>query len=285
MQDALKGQLVAVARKSDGSVFAATQVQTAWAIDALWAYSGPLGVAFESPNVPTVRLWAPTAQAVRLHVADPTKTEVAAVDMTEDASGVWSATGTSGWYGNYYRFEITVYHPATGHIEHLTVTDPYAVNLDTNGLWAQFVDLSDPATKPANWDALAKPALLAPEDIVVYEGHIRDFSALDSTVAVAHQGKYLAFSENGVGGANLSNGMKHLKDLATAGLTHFHLLTGVRLRHGKRRTRRSGWTSASRSRTSARRTPRFPRRRAPSSGPRQSSTRTRATRVTPISSS
>jgi pullulanase len=224
VQDALKGQLVAVARKSDGSVFAATQVQTAWAIDALWAYSGPLGVAFESPNVPTVRLWAPTAQAVRLHVADPTKTEVAAVDMTEDASGVWSATGTSGWYGNYYRFEVTVYHPATGHIEHLTVTDPYAVNLDTNGLWAQFVDLSDPATKPANWDALAKPALIAPEDIVVYEGHIRDFSALDSTVAAAHQGKYLAFTENGLGGANLSNGMKHLKDLATAGLTHFHLL-------------------------------------------------------------
>src|SRR5262249_24838078 len=37
VQDALKGQLVAVARKSDASVFAATQVQTAWAIDALWA--------------------------------------------------------------------------------------------------------------------------------------------------------------------------------------------------------------------------------------------------------
>ena len=63
-------------------MFAATQVQTAWAIDALYAYTGPLGVAFDTPNTPTVRLWAPTAQAVKLHVADATKTEVAAVDMT-----------------------------------------------------------------------------------------------------------------------------------------------------------------------------------------------------------
>jgi pullulanase-type alpha-1,6-glucosidase len=218
VQDALKGQLVAVARKSDGSVFAATQVQTAWAIDALWTYSGPLGVAFDTPNTPTVRLWAPTAQAVKLHVADGTKAEIAAVDMTEDASGVWSATGPSAWYGNYYRFEIAVYHPATGRIEHLTVTDPYAVNLDTNGLWAQLIDLSDPATKPANWDALSKPGLAAPEDIVVYEGHIRDFSALDSTVSAANRGKYLAFTEAG------SNGMQHLAVLAAAGLTHFHLM-------------------------------------------------------------
>jgi len=217
VHDALHGQLVAVARKADGSVFKATQVQTAWAIDALWAYSGPLGVAFDSPNVPTVRLWAPTAQAVTLHVADATKAEIAAVDMTVDVSGVWSATGTSGWYEKYYRFELTVYHPATGHLEHLTVTDPYAVNLDTNGLWGQLIDLDDPATKPPSWPP-AKPALAAPEDIVLYEGHIRDFSALDSTVSAANRGKYLAFTESG------SAGMQHLAALATAGLTHFHVL-------------------------------------------------------------
>ena len=217
VQDALKGQLVAVARKSDGSVFAATQVQTAWAIDALWTYSGPLGVAFDTPNTPTLRLWAPTAQAVKLHVADATKSEIAAVAMTQDASGVWSATGPASWYAKYYRFEVTVFHPATGRIEQTTVTDPYAVNLDTNGLWAQMIDLADPATKPANWASFTKPALAAPEDIVAYEGHIRDFSALDPTVSAANRGKFLAFTEN-------SAGMQHLAALATAGLTHFHIL-------------------------------------------------------------
>jgi pullulanase len=218
VKDALKGQVIAVARKGDGSVLKATQVQTAWAIDALYTYSGPLGVAFDGSNVPTLRLWAPTAQAVKLHVADQTKHEIAAVDMTEDASGVWSATGEASWYQSHYRFEVTVFHPATGRIETTTVTDPYAVNLDTNGLWGQLIDLDDPSTKPGGWDALTKPTLAAPEDIVVYEGHIRDFSALDSTISAANRGKYLAFTETG------SDGMQHLATLATAGLTHFHLL-------------------------------------------------------------
>jgi pullulanase-type alpha-1,6-glucosidase len=216
--DALQGQLVAIAYKSDGSIVAATQVQTAWALDELYAYTGPLGVAFDALQTPTFRLWAPTAQAVKLHVANASKTEIAAQDMTREPSGVWSFTGPADWYGSYYRFEITVFHPATQRIEHTTVTDPYAVNLDTNGLWGQIVDLSDPATKPAGWDALAKPPLAAPEDIVLYEGHIRDFSALDSTVSSANRGKYLAFTEPG------SDGMMHLQALASAGLTHFHLL-------------------------------------------------------------
>ena len=47
---------------------------------------------------------------------------------------------------------------------------------------------------------------------------MRDFSANDATVSAANRGKYLAFSESG------SNGMKHLKALADAGLTDVHLL-------------------------------------------------------------
>src|SRR5207253_475360 len=103
-------------------------------------------------------------------------------------------------------------------IETVTVTDPYSVNLSTNGLYSQIVDLADPALKPAGWDAHAKPPLAAPEDIVIYEGHIRDFSATDATVPAAERGKYLAFTEA------TSDGMKHLGALASAGLTHMHLL-------------------------------------------------------------
>ena len=221
LRDALKGQMVAVARKVDGSVLKATHVQTALALDDLYAYSGPLGVTFTA-QAPTFGLWAPTAQAVRLHVADAANAELAAVDMTVDGQGVWSATGPAGWYGQYYRYEITVYHPATEKIEHVLVTDPYAVNLDTNGLWAQIVDLGNPALKPAGWDALVKPPLGAPEDIVLYESHIRDFSALDPTVPAARRGKYLAFTTDSA--ATPSQGLQHLGALAAAGLTHVHLL-------------------------------------------------------------
>jgi len=65
---------------------------------------------------------------------------------------------------------------------------------------------------------LQKPALDAPEDIVLYELHVRDFSINDRTVPEARRGTFLAFTEAE------SNGMKHLKGLAEKGLTHVHLL-------------------------------------------------------------
>ncbi|HSB21204.1 MAG TPA: pullulanase-type alpha-1,6-glucosidase [Anaeromyxobacteraceae bacterium] len=222
LPQALTGQLVAVARRADGSALAATAVQIPLVLDDLYAYDGPLGATF-SGTTPTIRLWAPTVQAAPLlHVFDdtPAHAELAGSPFTmaaDPAPGVWTYTGPAAWYGMYYRYELTVYHPTTGKVEDVTVTDPYAANLSPNGLYAQIVDLADPALKPAGWDALAKPPLAAPEDIVIYESHIRDFSATDATVPAAHRGKYLAF-------ADASDGTRHLADLAAAGLTHVHLL-------------------------------------------------------------
>jgi pullulanase-type alpha-1,6-glucosidase len=219
--DALKGQIVAVARKADGTAVKATQVQTAFALDDLYTYAGPLGVTFATvAGAPTFQLWAPTAQSVKLHVYDAGKTEVSGspFTMTAGASGVWSYAGPAPWYGLYYRYELAVYHLTTSKIEQVTVTDPYATNVSTNGLYAQIVDLADPALAPSNWSTLAKPPLADPADIVIYEGHVRDFSAWDATVSAAHRGKYLAFTDQG------SNGMAHLAALAAAGVTHLHLL-------------------------------------------------------------
>ena len=221
LQDALKGQIVAVARKADGKPLAATQAQIPGALDDLYAYDGALGVTFATvAGAPTFALWAPTAQSVKLHVYDATKTEISGspFTMTAGTNGVWTASGPAGWYNDFYKYELVVYHPALGKIQTVQVTDPYSVNLSPNGLYSQIVDLDDPALKPAGWDALAKPALASPTDIVLYEGHIRDFSLFDSTVAAAHRGKYLAFTDTS------SNGMKHLAALATAGLTHMHIL-------------------------------------------------------------
>ena len=39
-----------------------------------------------------------------------------------------------------------------------------------------------------------KPPLAAPEDIVLYELHVRDFSANDATVPEALRGTYKAFT-------------------------------------------------------------------------------------------
>ena len=220
LEDALKGQIVAVARKADDTAFAATAVQTPYALDDLYAFDGPLGVTFPTLDTPSFALWAPTAQAVKLHVYGADKTEVAGSPfaMTAGTNGVWTYDGDVTWYGGYYVYELNVYHPTSGKVEDLMVTDPYSVNLSTNGLYSQIIDLQDPALKPAGWDAMVKPALAAPEDIVIEEAHIRDFSANDATVPAAERGKYLAFTETG------SDGMKHLAALQQAGLTHLHLL-------------------------------------------------------------
>ncbi len=78
--------------------------------------------------------------------------------------------------------------------------------------------MQDAGLKPQGWDAVQKPALAAPEDIVVYELHIRDFSISDETVPEDLRGTYKAFTVKD------SNGMQHLEALAQAGLTHIHLL-------------------------------------------------------------
>src|SRR5712691_1062074 len=221
LKDALKGQIVAVARKGDGKPFQATQVQLPGVLDDLYAYDGALGVTFATvAGAPTFSLWAPTAQSVKLHVYDAGKTEISGspVAMTAGANGVWTASGPASWYGYFYKYELVVYHLASGKIETVQVTDPYSVNLSTNGLYSQVVALADPALRPAGWDTLVKPPLASPTDIVVYEGHVRDFSFFDATVPAAERGKYVAFTETG------ANGMKHLAALAAAGLTHTHIL-------------------------------------------------------------
>src|SRR5690606_6852618 len=142
-----------------------------------------------------------------------------ALNMDFDAvSGVWSIRGTPEWRDQYYLFEVEVYAPSTGQVVTNLVTDPYSVSLATNSTRSQAIDLTDPALAPAGWGALVKPAIADPVDAVVYELHVRDFSAADASVPAELVGTYLALTLPD------TNGVGHLRALAQAGLTHLHLL-------------------------------------------------------------
>lgn len=220
----LKGQLVLVARDASGGAVDATLVQIPGVLDELFFYEGPLGASFDG-GAPTLTVWAPTAQSVRLIRFDSALTEVESLPMTASSSGTFSITGPQDWYGLYYQYELRVYHPITGRIETLRTTDPYSVSLSTNSEHSQIIDLeNDASLRPPGWDGLEKPPLAAPEDIVIYEAHIRDFSAFDPDVAPEDRGRYAAFTYDGTSGRPLSRGMAHLSALAEAGLTHLHLL-------------------------------------------------------------
>ncbi|WP_224361521.1 pullulanase-type alpha-1,6-glucosidase [Hyalangium versicolor] len=215
----LQGQIAVSLTSSAGKVLDATSTQLAGVLDALYTYSGELGVTF-ADGVPTLRVWAPTARKVSLlifddaNAADPSQT----VAMELGEKGVWSAKGTAAWKNKFYLYEVDVYVRKEQAVKTNRVTDPYSVSLSTNSKRSQIVDLnSDEALQPEDWSDLEKPKLQAPEDIVLYELHVRDFSISDTSVPENERGTFKAFTED-------SNGTKHLARLAKAGVTHVHLL-------------------------------------------------------------
>ena len=215
----LRGQIAVLAVK-DGLRVDATGLQIPGVLDDLYTYSGELGVSWNG-NKPTMRLWAPTAKSVALHLfkdSNPATTSETLPMTLDPATGVWSIRGNANWKSRYYLYEVEVFVHSTGQVEHNLVTDPYSFSLATNSSRSQIVDLNDPSLKPGGWDKLEKPALPAPEDISIYEIHVRDFSVNDASVPEALKGTYNAFTLKN------SNGIQHLRALQAAGLTHLHLL-------------------------------------------------------------
>ncbi|MFJ8080745.1 pullulanase-type alpha-1,6-glucosidase [Streptomyces sp. NPDC096205] len=211
VRQALRGQLVASQHAANGAVLTATGVQIAGALDDLYpATDADLGPVFRDGR-PTLSVWAPTAQSVALEIQDAT------VAMRRDsATGVWSVTGPSSWKNKPYRYVVKVWAPSVRKVVTNKVTDPYSVALTADSERSLVVDLADSALKPAGWTTYTKPKAVPLKDAQIQELHIRDFSVEDRT---AHDpGTYLAFTDK------LSDGSKHLRELAEAGTSYVHLL-------------------------------------------------------------
>ncbi|HEY0639705.1 MAG TPA: pullulanase-type alpha-1,6-glucosidase [Pseudonocardiaceae bacterium] len=214
----LTGQVVLAAYRPDGRLADATGTQLPGVLDDVYAGAADdeLGPVWRHGR-PTLALWAPTAKDVGLLVTTGDGVE-RRVPMTRDGDGTWRVTGEPSWRGARYAYEVRVYVPAEDTVLTNVVTDPYSLGLTTNAGRSILVDLDDPALAPRHWDELRKPRVTAPEDHTIYELHVRDFSIGDTTVPAGHRGTYLAFTERD------SAGMRHLRELAGAGLNTVHLL-------------------------------------------------------------
>jgi pullulanase/glycogen debranching enzyme len=217
-----KQQLLLVQEDASGHVQNATGAQAPGALDELYAAAAQvddLGVKVADGQT-RFKLWAPTAQKVTVFTYDSGSGDARTVDTLafDAATGVWSVTKPGDLSGKYYRYAVEVFVRGVGIVRNL-VTDPYSVSLTTDSRRSYIADLAAAPLKPAGWDAAPVSTKVAAQtDMAIYELHVRDFSANDASVSAAHRGKYLAFTEAG------SNGMKHLKALADAGLTDVHLL-------------------------------------------------------------
>jgi pullulanase-type alpha-1,6-glucosidase len=216
----LRGQTAIKIQLPDGTHLDATGLQIAGVLDTLYPYDGVLGVSWQG-TAPALQVWAPTASSVTLHLFDtPTAEEPSLSQPMEfnPANGVWQVVGSASWKGKFYLYEVAVFVPREGKFYTNVVTDPYSFSLTQNSTKSQIVDLSEPDLQPAGWQALEKPPVENFNNLVIYELHMRDFSALDESVPADERGTYLAFTHPD------SIGMTHLAQLAQAGLTHLHLL-------------------------------------------------------------
>lgn len=228
----LAGQVLLVREQADGRVLEATGVQLAGVLDDLYADAAEavaLGVQVQAGNdTPTAsaspktafRLWAPTARRVAVCVYDKARADaVQGRELRRDASsGVWEATLPADLSGRYYRYLVEVFVPAVGVVRN-RVTDPYSISLDADSRHSYIADLDSAALKPEGWEASRAPQQVrAATDMVIYELHVRDFSINDYSVPALHRGRYRAFAEAD------SDGVRHLRALAQAGLTDVHLL-------------------------------------------------------------
>jgi pullulanase len=215
-------QLVLVQEDATGAVQNATTTQVAGALDDLYApatEAGPLGATVDHGRT-TFRVWAPTARDVVLYtyLGAIAKARTAQPMSFDPATGIWSLALPGNWNGAYYAYGVQVFVRGVGVVRNI-VTDPYSLSLSANSLRSQVTDLQSQSLKPPAWDLTLPPGTVAGStDMAIYELHVRDFSDNDATVPAAHRGKYMAFTD-----AN-SNGMRHLRALAQAGLTDVHLM-------------------------------------------------------------
>jgi pullulanase-type alpha-1,6-glucosidase len=213
VRELLTGQLVVAGYDDSGALVRATGVQIPGVLDELYAGAvhAQLGPTWRGRR-PSLAVWAPTAKDVALLLGDRR------LPMQRGGDGVWRAKGRRGWRGAAYAYEVKVYVPTHDEVVTNVVTDPYSLALTTNSRRSVLVDLDDRALKPWGWDRLRKPQVSQPEDTSIYELHVRDFSITDETVPARHRGTFLAFAHP------RSDGMRHLRALAGAGMSALHLL-------------------------------------------------------------
>ena len=116
VQDVLRSQM-AIAAYSGDSLSNLSGLQIPGVLDDLYTYTraeGPLGARFDENGVPSLHVWAPTAQEVTLNLYDDasTSTEAEVYEMDYDSeNGVWRITGDADWTGKYYTYTVQVFAP------------------------------------------------------------------------------------------------------------------------------------------------------------------------------
>ncbi len=192
-------------------------------INENYSYDGELGAIY-TPEATTFKVWSPVASNVELLLFDEDKQTKQQkpdrrVEMERDEeSGLWTVKVEGDLAGQYYQYAINNQGTTK------RALDPYAKSMDgfnssKEGVgMGAVVDLDK--TDPEGWQEDEYVDVEDPEDVVIYEMSVRDYTIdKDSGVAKDKRGTYDGFIDK----------IPHLKEL---GITHVQLMPVLNFYNG-----------------------------------------------------
>lgn len=183
-----------------------------------YTYSGSDLGSHWAPDATTFRVWAPTADSVRINLYQSGNADccdfIKSFPMTASEYGTWYCEIEGNLNGIFYTYTVS----QNCYCEE--ACDPYAHAVGVNGKKAMVVDLN--STNPEGWSTDADPhADNRITDDVIYEVHIRDLTS-NAYSGINAKGKFLGLKERGTKTKNgIPTGLDHILSL---GVTHIHLL-------------------------------------------------------------
>lgn len=172
----------------------------------------PLGHNVEG-GVNVFRVFSPTAKWVKLVIADDpiTMSNMKEYDMTKDENGIWEVKVPGTLWGKYYGYRADgPKHFTEAFDPDLVVFDPYSKAVAVENSYKQKGMSVIIDTSKYNWEGTSWVGLKA-EDAIIYESHLRDFTAHPSSgVPEDIRGTYKGFIYKGKG---VVGGINWLKEL------------------------------------------------------------------------
>ena len=192
-------------------------------------YAGDdLGMTYTAEGT-TFKVWSPISAFATVNIYDTgTPRSLGGSDacdvyrMGYSKGGVWETTIKGDLRGKYYTFTLT---NSGGTQETM---DPYAKACGINGLRAFVYDKASADanpdgwdTVPAKWDGVTGYDIATPQDLSIYEIHIRDLTMdetwVSSKTPATQRGTFAAFSESGTtytaSGKTVKTGFDHIEEL------------------------------------------------------------------------
>lgn len=175
-----------------------------------------LGVTYTKEKT-TFKVWAPTSTYMKLNLystGTPKKYATDTVygsdsrsvyDMVYQKGGVWAITIEGDLDGKYYTFQV---QNQGGNNE---TVDPYVKAVGVNGLRGMVVDWE--RTNPTDWDKVTYKDISTPQELTIYETHIRDVTMHKTWGGTEEPGTFNAFVEKGTKYQGVTTGYDHIEEV------------------------------------------------------------------------